>query len=102
MAVEQAIAAPPPCPPRPDPGCPEAAGCDDDAQLAFTPKARRLAPALRYATAAARRAAELACTREAAAQFERAPAVRGRAAPGTAASLWDGLAYEAGLLDRWQ
>jgi DNA-binding CsgD family transcriptional regulator len=81
----------------------EAAGCDDDAQMAFHAEgAGDGAAALRYATAAARRAAELASHREAAAQFERALRFAAGTDPETAAGLWDGLAYEAGLLDRWQ
>jgi DNA-binding CsgD family transcriptional regulator len=81
----------------------EAAGCDDDAQMAFHAEgAGDGRAALRYATAAAWRAAELASHREAAAQFGRALRFAAGTAPATAASLWDGLAYEAGLLDRWQ
>jgi DNA-binding CsgD family transcriptional regulator/tetratricopeptide (TPR) repeat protein len=81
----------------------EAAGCDDDAQLAFHAEAAGDGPAvLRYATAAAHRAAELASHREAAAQFERALRFAAGTAPATAAALYDGLACEAGLLDRWQ
>ena len=55
----------------------------------------------RYASSAARRAAELASHREAAAQFERALRFVAGADPATAAGLYDGLAYELGLLDRW-
>jgi DNA-binding CsgD family transcriptional regulator len=81
----------------------EAARCDDDAQMAFHAEgAGDGRAALRYATAAAWRAAELASHREAAAQFGRALRFAAGTAPATAASLWDGLAYEAGLLDRWQ
>jgi tetratricopeptide (TPR) repeat protein len=81
----------------------EAAGCDDDAQLAFHADGAADGPAaLRYATAAARRAAELASHREAAAQFERALRFAAGTAPATAAGLCDGLACEAGLLGRWQ
>lgn len=81
----------------------EAAGCDDDAQMAFHAEgAGDGQAALRHATAAAWRAAELASHREAAAQFGRALRFAAGTAPATAASLWDGLAYEAGLLDRWQ
>ncbi len=81
----------------------EAAGCDDDAQMAFHAEgAGDGRAALRYATAAAWRAAELASHREAAAQFGRALRFAAGTAPATAARLWDGLAYEAGLLDRWQ
>ena len=81
----------------------EDAGCDDDPQLAFHAEGAGDGPAaLRYATAAARRAAELGSHREAAAQFERALRFAAGTAPATAAPLCDGLAYEAGLLDRWQ
>jgi DNA-binding CsgD family transcriptional regulator/tetratricopeptide (TPR) repeat protein len=81
----------------------EAAGCDDDAQLAFHAEGAGDGPAaLRYAAAAARRAAELASHREAAAQFERALRFAAGTAPATAAALCDGLAREAVLLDRWQ
>jgi DNA-binding CsgD family transcriptional regulator/tetratricopeptide (TPR) repeat protein len=81
----------------------QAAGCDDDAQLAFHAEGAGDGPAaLRYATAAAHRAAELASHREAVAQFERALRFAGAADPASAAGLYDGLAYEVGLLDRWQ
>ena len=80
-----------------------ALGRDDDARMAFHAEAAGdgLA-ALRYAAAAARRAAGLASHREAAAQFERALRFADQADPATAASLHDGFAYEASLLDRWQ
>ena len=81
----------------------EAAGSDDDAQLAFHAEGAGDGPAaLRYATAAAHRAAELASHREAAAQFERALRFAAGTAPAMAAGLCDGLAREAVLLDRWQ
>jgi DNA-binding CsgD family transcriptional regulator/tetratricopeptide (TPR) repeat protein len=81
----------------------EAAGCDDDALLTFHAEAAGDGPAaLRYATAAAHRAAELASHREAAAQFQRALRFAGGTAPAIAATLCDGLAHEAGLLDWWQ
>ena len=81
----------------------EDAGCDDDPQLAFHAEAAGDGPAaLRYAASAARRAAELASHREAAAQFERALRFAAGTAPATAAALYDGLAREAVLLDRWQ
>jgi DNA-binding CsgD family transcriptional regulator len=81
----------------------EESGSDDDAQLAFHAEGAVDGPAvLRYATAAAHRAAELASHREAAAQFERALRYAAGTAPETAAGLCDGLADEAGLLDRWQ
>ena len=81
----------------------EAAGCDEDAQLAFHAEAAGDGPAvLRYAAAAAGRAAELASHREAAAQFQRALRFAAGTAPASAATLCDGLAHEAGLLDWWQ
>jgi DNA-binding CsgD family transcriptional regulator/tetratricopeptide (TPR) repeat protein len=81
----------------------QALGCDDDAQMAFHAEAAGDGPAtLRYASAAARRAAALASHREAAAQFERALRFADRADPATVAGLYDGFAYEASLLDRWQ
>ncbi len=81
----------------------QALGRDEDACMAFHAEAAGdgLA-ALRYAAAAARRAAGLASHREAAAQFERALRFADQADPATAASLHDGFAYEASLLDRWQ
>ena len=80
-----------------------ALGCDDDAQMAFHAEAAGDGPAaLRYASAAARRAAALASHREAAAQFERALRFAHDADPATAARLHDGFAYEASLMDRWQ
>ena len=57
---------------------------------------------LRYAPAAARRAAELGAHREAATQYERALRFATDQDPGTLATLYDAFAYEAGLLDRWQ
>jgi len=81
----------------------QALGCDDDARMAFYAEAAGDGPAaLRHASAAARRAAALASHREAAAQFERALRVTDGADPATAASLHDGFAYEASLMDRWQ
>ena len=78
-------------------------GCDDDARLAFHAEAAGDGPAvLRYAPAAARRAAALGSHREAAAQFERALRFSGGLDPATVAGLYDGLAAELGLLDRWQ
>ncbi len=81
----------------------QALGRDDDARLAFHAEAAGDGPAaLRYAAAAARRAAALASHREAAAQFERALRFAHDADPATAASLYDGFAYEASLMDRWE
>jgi len=81
----------------------QALGYDDDACMAFHAEAADDGPAaLRYAAAAARRAAALASHREAAAQFARALRFADRADPAEAAGLHDGFAYEASLLDRWQ
>ena len=86
-------------------------GCADDARLAFHAEAAGDGPGvLRYAPAAARRAAALGAHREAAAQFERAlrfadgldPATADGLDPAAVAGLYDGLAAELGLLDRWQ
>ncbi len=78
-------------------------GCDDDARLAFHAEAAGDGPAvLYYAPAAALRAADLASHREAAAQFERALRFADGADPAMRALLYDGLAYEASLVDRWQ
>jgi DNA-binding CsgD family transcriptional regulator/tetratricopeptide (TPR) repeat protein len=80
----------------------EAAGFDD-AQLAFHAEGAADGPAVvRYATSAAYRATELASHREAVAQFERALLFAAGAPPATTAALYDGLAAEAGMLDRWQ
>jgi DNA-binding CsgD family transcriptional regulator/tetratricopeptide (TPR) repeat protein len=80
----------------------ESAGCEDHARLAFHAEGAGDGPAvLRYASSAARQAAELASHREAAAQFERALRFADGADPATVAGLYDGLAYELGLLDRW-
>ena len=81
----------------------QALGRDDDACMAFHAEAAGDGPAaLHYGSAAARRAAALASHREAAAQFERALRFADQAGPATVASLYDGFAYEASLLDRWQ
>ncbi len=81
----------------------QADGCDDAAQLAFHAEAAGDGPAvLRYAQAAARRAAGLSSHREAAAQYERALRFAAGEDPATRAALYDAFASEAGLLDRWQ
>ena len=81
----------------------ESAGCEDHARMAFHAEgAGDGAAVFRYASSAARQAAELASHREAAAQYERALRFAADADPATAAGLYDGLAYELGLLDRWQ
>ena len=80
-----------------------ALGCDDDARVAHYAEAAGDGPAaLRHASAAARRAAALASHCEAAAQFERALRFTDGSDPATAASLYEGFAHEASLLDRWQ
>ena len=78
-------------------------GCDDDARLAFHAEGAGDGPAvLRHAPAAARRAAALGSHREAAAQFERALRFTGGLDPAATAGLYDELAAEAGLVDRWE
>jgi DNA-binding CsgD family transcriptional regulator len=78
-------------------------GCDDDARLAHHAEAAGDGRAvLRYAPAAAHRAAELGSHREAAAQFERALRWAGEPCGAMAAGLNDGLAHELSLIDRWQ
>ena len=80
-----------------------AQGCADDARLAFHAEAAGDAQAvLRYAPAAARRAAQLASHREAAAQYERALRFAAQADTAMAAGLYDGLADEMSLVDRSQ
>src|SRR5690349_12503291 len=77
-------------------------GCDDDARLAFHAEAAADGGAvLRYAATAARRAARLASHRQAAAQYERALRFSRGADPVTLADLYEGLADEVALLDRW-
>jgi DNA-binding CsgD family transcriptional regulator/tetratricopeptide (TPR) repeat protein len=78
-------------------------GCDDDAQLAFHAEgAGDAAGVLRHAPRAARHAAGLASHREAAKQYERALRCSAGAEPALAAELYDGLAFEASLIDRFQ
>jgi DNA-binding CsgD family transcriptional regulator len=79
-----------------------AAGCTDDARLAFHAEgAGDAAAVMQYAPAAAARAASLASHREAAAQFSRAIRFAGTADVVTLAGLYDGLAWECSLIDRW-
>ena len=78
-------------------------GGDDDARMAFHAERAGDGPAvLRYAPAAARRAAGLGSHREAAAQYERALRFAAGAGAATAARLYDAFGHEAWLLDRWQ
>ena len=80
-----------------------AGGCDDDARMAFHAEgAADGAAVLRHAPRAALRAAELASHREAAAQYERALRFATGTDPATDAGLYEGLAYELSLIDRWQ
>jgi DNA-binding CsgD family transcriptional regulator/tetratricopeptide (TPR) repeat protein len=77
-------------------------GCADDARLAFHAEGAGDGPAvLLYATAAARRAADLASHQEAAAQYQRAVRFAADAETVTAAELYGALAREASLVDRW-
>jgi len=74
----------------------------DDARLAFHAEAAGDGPAaLRHASAAAYQARELASHREAAAQFERAIRFSAGLDGVRLAGLYDGLAREVALLDRW-
>jgi DNA-binding CsgD family transcriptional regulator/tetratricopeptide (TPR) repeat protein len=78
-------------------------GCADDARMAFHAEAAGDARAvLRYAPPAARRAAALASHREAVAQCQRALRFADAAEPALAAELYDRLANELSLLDRFQ
>ncbi len=78
-------------------------GSDDDAGLAFHAKQAGDGEAvLHHAFRAARRAAELASHREAAAQYQRATRFTSGAEPAFVAGLYDGLADELLLLDQWQ
>ena len=80
-----------------------ASGGDDDARMAFHAEGAGDGPAvLRYAPAAAQRAAELGAHREAAAQYERALRFPGETGAAAAARLYDAFGYEASLLDRMQ
>ncbi len=78
-------------------------GSDDDAGMAFHAEAAGDGAAvLRHAPRAALRAAELTSHREAAAQYERALRFASGPEPATVAELYDGLANELLLVDRWQ
>src|SRR5690348_11414634 len=79
-----------------------AAGSRDDARLAFHAEGAGDGPAvLRYASAAARRAVDLASHQEAAAQYRRAVRCAADTGPGTAAELCGALARETSLVDHW-
>jgi len=80
-----------------------AAGCSDDAQLAFHAEgAGDSAGVLDHAVRAGRQAAGLASHREAAAQFERAVRHAGTADLAVQAQLYDDLATELALVERWE
>jgi DNA-binding CsgD family transcriptional regulator/tetratricopeptide (TPR) repeat protein len=80
-----------------------AAGCADDARLAYHAEgAGDVAAVLHFAPRAARRAAEFAAHREAAAQFERALRFAGGADAMAVAELCDLLATEYALIDRFE
>jgi DNA-binding CsgD family transcriptional regulator/tetratricopeptide (TPR) repeat protein len=78
-------------------------GSEDFARLAFHAEAAGDGPAvMRFATAAALGAAELASHREAAAQFERALRFPGGTDVRTLAGLFDGLANEDLVIDKYE
>lgn len=82
-----------------------ATGCDDYARMAFHAEgAGDDALVLEYAPLAGRRASALASHREAAAQFQRALRSAADAGPDarTVATLYEELAHELSLIDRWQ
>lgn len=80
-----------------------AASSHDDARMAYHAEgAADRAAVLDYAPRAARAAAELASHREAVAQYERALRFATGSEAASLAALYDGLASEAGLVDRWQ
>ena len=81
-------------------------GSTDEARLAFHAEGAGDGPAvLRYATAAAQRAADLASHREAAAQYQRAVRFatdrRPRRRPRRRPKLYGALARETALVDQW-
>jgi len=80
----------------------ERAGGADHAQLAHhAEQAGDTAAVLRHAPAAARAAAAVASHREAAAQYERALSHAVGLPPAERALLWEALAVETSLVDRW-
>ena len=80
-----------------------AGSCDDYARMAFHAEgAGDHALVLEYAVQAGRRASALAAHREAAAQFQRALRSAGDMDARTIATLYDELANELSLVDRWQ
>ncbi len=80
-----------------------AAGCEDYARMAFHAEgAGDDALVLEYAPPAGRRASALAAHREAAAQFQRALRSAAHEDARMVATLYDELAHELSLVDRWQ
>jgi DNA-binding CsgD family transcriptional regulator len=80
-----------------------ASGGADDARMAFHAEGAGDGPAvMRYASAAAQRAAELGAHREAAAQYQRALRFAAGADAAATARLYDAFGYEASLVDRMQ
>ena len=80
-----------------------AESCKDDSRLAFHAEAAGDTElVMKHAPAAARRAAELAAHREAVAQYQRALRFADGDDARTRAGLYEGLAREASLVDRWQ
>ena len=80
-----------------------AAGCVEDARLAYHAEgAADDASVLRFASRAATRAADLAAHRESAAQYQRALRFAQHADPAVVADLYDRLAFQNTLIDRWQ
>jgi DNA-binding CsgD family transcriptional regulator/energy-coupling factor transporter ATP-binding protein EcfA2 len=78
------------------------AGCRDDARLAFhADTAGDVDRVLEHAPRAARAAAAVSSHREAAAQFERAVRHAGATELGTRGRLYDELADELALVERW-
>lgn len=78
------------------------AGCDDDAQLAHhADEAADSDAVLVHAPAAGRAASSVASHREAAAQYERAVRHGSGLAPREFAELYERLAFELSLIDRW-
>jgi DNA-binding CsgD family transcriptional regulator/tetratricopeptide (TPR) repeat protein len=78
-------------------------GCTDEARLAFHAEGAGDGElVLVHAPSAARRASALASHRVAVAQYERALRFASGADDRTTAALYDALAYEASLVDRWQ
>ena len=79
-----------------------AAGCEDDARLAHHAEGAADDRAFVFATRAARRAADLASHREAAAQYERALRFADGQEAAIVADLCDRFAFEASLIDRFE